>query len=158
MRIPALVAGLTALLALSACATQPTSPTIMVMPAPNKPFEVFVQDQQLCKAYAYRETAGQADAANRRGIGAAVVGTALGAGLGAAVDGGHGAGVGAAGGAVAGTVVGAGTSSEYGDSVQRQYNIAYAQCMYAKGNQVPGYQNVSTPSPPPPPPGYYGRN
>jgi hypothetical protein len=26
------------------------------------------------------------------------------------------------------------------NQAQNQYNIAYQQCMYAKGNQVPSYQ------------------
>lgn len=154
MRIPAFATGLSLALAVAGCASQPTRPTIAVMPAPNKPFEVFVQDQQACKAYAYRETSGEADYANERALGAAALTTALGAALGAAVDGGHGAGVGAAGGAVAGSAIGAGQSSDYGYGLQRSYDIAYAQCMYAKGNQVPGFQTQTTVSPPPPPPGY----
>ncbi len=40
--------------------------------------------------------------------------------------------------------------------VQRQYDIAYQQCMYAKGNQVPFASPVSpgpnAPAPPPPAP------
>lgn len=145
------------LFALGACASPPSHPTVAVMPAPYKPFEVFVQDQQACEAYAYRQTAGETDRANARAVGTAVIGTALGAALGAAVDGGHGAGVGAGMGAVAGTAVGAGQSTDADYAIQDQYNIAYTQCMYAKGNQVPGYQSVGTPPPPPPPSGYYGR-
>jgi Putative peptidoglycan binding domain len=39
--------------------------------------------------------------------------------------------------------------------IQEQYNNAFAQCMYAKGNMVPGYgpMMVNAPPPPPPPPG-----
>ena len=61
----------------------------------------------------------------------------LGAGLGGAIGGGHGAGIGAASGAIAGTAVaGVGSSRELG-TLQRRYDIAYSQCMYAKGNRVP---------------------
>jgi len=39
----------------------------------------------------------------------------------------------------------------YGSGMrQRWYDMAYMQCMYAKGNQIPG---VVVGSPPPPPPG-----
>jgi hypothetical protein len=37
-------------------------------------------------------------------------------------------------------------------SQQQRYDLAYGQCMYAKGNQVPGFAAPTT-SPPPPPPG-----
>jgi len=39
-------------------------------------------------------------------------------------------------------------------SVQRRYDVAYMQCMYLKGNQVPprGLAAAYTAAPPPPPP------
>ncbi|ERE14894.1 hypothetical protein O166_23265, partial [Pseudogulbenkiania ferrooxidans EGD-HP2] len=37
---------------LAACATLPTGPTVAVMPAPGKPFDVFAQEEQQCRAYA----------------------------------------------------------------------------------------------------------
>jgi len=146
-------ACLAAVLAASACATIPTNSTVPVMPGPYKPFEVFEQDQQACKAYAYQQVAGQTEAANNRGVAAAVLGTALGAGLGAAVahNAGSGAAAGAATGAVVGTAIGASGSQEEGWDIQRQYDIAYEQCMYAKGNQVPGFAPAQAPPPPPPP-------
>jgi outer membrane lipoprotein SlyB len=91
----------------------------------------------------------------------AAVGTLIGAAAGAAIGGGHGAavgaGVGLAGGAMAGT--GAADSSSY--ALQRRYDVAYTQCMYAKGHKVPVSGRFVTtdtsPSvantPPPPPPG-----
>jgi hypothetical protein len=130
---------------------------VRVLPAPYKPFEVFQQDHYECERWADDSIAGQADRANNRAVGAAVIGTAVGAALGAAAGGGQGAGVGAAAGAVAGTAVGAGQSNDDNYSLQRRYDIAYAQCMYARGNQVPGYNAplVNTPPPPPPPRGRY---
>jgi hypothetical protein len=132
--------GLTGLVLLAGCVTQPTGPSIAVMPAANKPFEVFQQDQAACTGYASQQVGGQAQVANNQAVGGAVLGTALGAGLGAAAGGGTGAAIGAASGAVVGTGVGAGASgySQYG--IQRQYDIAYAQCMAAHGNQVPTSQ------------------
>lgn len=136
---------------LGGCVTPPLGPTIAVMPAPNKPFEVFQQDQALCKDYASQQVAGGAEQANNQQLLTGVVGTALGAGLGAAVGGGRGAAVGAASGAVAGTVVGAGPAEHAQMSLQQRYNIAYAQCMYGRGNQVPGFAPAYPPPPPPPP-------
>src|SRR5262245_44959483 len=101
-----LVAALAAAALLpSACVQQPTSPTVAVMPAPYKPFEVFQQDQSACMQYGSQMVAGGASSANTQAVGTAAVGTALGAGLGAAAGGGPGAAIGAAGGAVVGTAV-----------------------------------------------------
>jgi uncharacterized protein YcfJ len=146
-------ARLLPVLALTACATVPTNSYVPVMPGPNKPFEVFQQDQQTCKAYAYQQVSGQAEAANNRGVAAAILGTAIGAGLGAAVahNAGTGAAVGAVYGAAAGSAIGASGSQQEGYGIQRQYDIAYEQCMYAKGNQVPGFASAGAAPPPPPP-------
>jgi uncharacterized protein YcfJ len=143
-----LAAGIGGLLLLQGCAATPTNPTVAVLPGAGKSFEAFAADQAVCKQYASAQVAGQADRANALGVGGAVLGTVLGAGLGAAVGGGNGAGIGAASGAVAGTALGAGSSAGAQGSIQAQYDVAYEQCMYSKGNQVPG------PSPYPPP-GYY---
>jgi hypothetical protein len=47
----------------------------------------------------------------------------------------------------------------YGWEAQRRYDGAYQQCMYAKGNQIPGAmrqtrRGYGPPPPPPPPPGF----
>ena len=57
--------------------------------------------------------------------------------------------------ALGATVVGAAGSDEANYPIQRRYDIAYAQCMYSKGNQVPGYARPRS-LPPPPPPGRNG--
>lgn len=138
--------ALTAVASVAACATPPLGPTVYVQPGPNKPFQVFAQDQAECKQYASNQTAGQAEQANNQAVGGALLGTALGAGLGAAIGGGRGAAIGAASGAAIGTGYGA-SGSQYAQlSIQQQYDNAYAQCMYAHGNTVPSY------APPPPPP------
>ena len=125
-------------LVLSACAQTPMGPTVMVMPGPGKPFDVFQGDQLLCKQFAEQSVAGQAENANMRAVGGAVLTTALGAGLGAAIGGGRGAGIGAASGALGGAGIGAVGSDNANMSIQQRYNIAFAQCMYSRGNQVPG--------------------
>jgi uncharacterized protein YcfJ len=157
------VAGLvTVALLASACATQPMGPRVSVMPGPNKPFDAFRQDQAVCTQYAQQSVGGEAQQANNQAVGSAVLGTVLGAGLGAAVGGGRGAAIGAASGAVVGTSVGANGSARSQYGIQRQYDIAYSQCMYSRGDQVPGYQPQGGYAPPPaygqppaPPQGYY---
>ena len=153
------IAGLSALALLSACAQPPMGPSVAVMPGPNKPFEVFQQDQAVCKDYASQQVSGQAEAANNQAVGGAILGTALGAGLGAAIGGGRGAAIGAASGAGIGTAYGANSSAYANMSIQQRYDIAFHQCMYSHGDQVPGYQPAPAYGPPagygppPPPPG-----
>jgi uncharacterized protein YcfJ len=143
------VACLASLLVLSACASQPEGPTVAVMPAPGKPFDVFQGDQALCKQYADSQVAGGAQAANNKQILTGVVGTVLGAGLGAAIGGGQGAAIGAGAGALGGTTFGAAGAERGEYTLQQRYDIAYSQCMYSRGNQVPGFV-PSAPYPPPP--------
>ena len=131
-------------LLLSGCASTPMGPTVQALPAQGKPFDTFQMEQMQCKQYAGDQVRGQAQNANEMAIGGAVLGTALGAGLGAAVGGGHGAAVGAAAGSVVGTGVGVGSSSHEQKTIQQQYNDAYLQCMYAKGNQIPQAQQPKT--------------
>jgi hypothetical protein len=98
-----------------------------------------------------------------RGTGA-VVGTLVGAGLGAAIgaasgNAGAGAAIGGATGLLGGAAIGSDQGNMTGYDMQRRYDIAYQQCMYSKGNQIPTYRQqpvrVYTPAPPPPAPGYY---
>jgi hypothetical protein len=53
------------------------------------------------------------------------------------------------GGAGAGTLYGTSQSQTSNLSFQQRYNIAYEQCMYSKGNQVPGYAPASPSNYPP---------
>ena len=132
-----------AALLISACATPPTGPTVLVLPAANKPFEVFQQEQDACKQYAGSQVAGQAEASNQSAVGSAALGTVLGAGLGAAIGNHQGAGVGAAMGAIVGSSAGANASGYGQRSIQGQYDNAYLQCMVAKGNTIAGNPRVA---------------
>ncbi|HEY4172656.1 MAG TPA: peptidoglycan-binding domain-containing protein [Rhodopila sp.] len=119
------------------------------MPGPGKTLDAFQADNGACKAFAADAVKGQADAANQRAVGTALLTTALGAGLGAAGgslggDAGGGAALGAAAGAGAGTAFGAGNNSADQQGIQYQYDNAFSQCMYAKGEAVPGYAPVAT--------------
>jgi uncharacterized protein YcfJ len=161
------VFGVSAILALQACASTPMGPTVRVMPPPGKPFEQFQADDVACRGFASQQVSGEADAANNKAVGAAVVGAALGAALGGAGGGGRGAATGAAAGGIVGTAVGTSGSEHTQRSIQEQYNIAYEQCMQSHGDQVPQPVVIRTipayapppaviyaPPPPPPPPGY----
>ena len=145
--------AMAAVIALSACAPTVMAPTIPVMPGANKPFDQFAADQQTCQAYANSQTAPMAAQANNQAAGGALLTTMLGAGLGAAFGGGRGAAIGAASGALVGTGVAARNSSLAGMNLQQQYDIFYAQCMYARGNQVPGFAPGQYALPPYPGPG-----
>ena len=112
---------------LAACAQPPMGPTVPVMPGPGKSFDAFRYDQSVCEQYAQQMVAGQVQNANMQG------------GLGAAIGGGRGAAIGAASGAGIGTGIGASSSANAQYSIQQQYDNAYAQCMYSKGEAVPGY-------------------
>lgn len=137
---------------LAGCASAPSGPRVAVMPAPGKPFEVFVAEDQVCRNFAMQsigKTRNEVAAENLAG--AAVVGAAIGAAAGA-MSGGHDAGGGgAAAGLLAGSMVGVGAGANASQDAQRRYDIAYEQCMYAKGNQIPGYAMPRQPSYVPPP-------
>jgi len=127
-----------AALALTACATAPTGPSVAVMPGSGKTFEQFNADDAVCRQYAASRNDGTTQAANDKAVESGVVGTLIGAAAGAALDGHQGAAAGAGTGLVMGSAVGA-NASQYGTySAQRRYDISYEQCMYAKGNNVPG--------------------
>ena len=110
-------------------------------------------DQVSCKGFAEQSVAGQAQAANNQAVGAA-----------ASVRpcwcrtwGGHWrrarCGDRCRQRRRVGTAIGAQGSSNAQMSIQQQYDNAFAQCMYAKGDMVPGYGPMMSQSPPPPPSG-----
>lgn len=145
---------------LGGCATMPTGPSVMVMPGPGKPFEVFMADDGICRQWAQQQIGGASPSqtANQNLANGAIVGTLVGAGLGAAIgaatgDIGAGAAIGAGAGLLGGTAMATNPAYASGWQLQRQYDIAYQQCMYSKGNQIPGvvHRRVQNYAPPPPP-------
>jgi hypothetical protein len=126
---------------LSACVSAPTGPTIAIMPREGKPFEVFQQEDQVCRQFAADAVKDTSSAALKEGATSAAVAAALGAAAGAVIGGGShtGVGTGAGVGLLGGAAVGAMNSAGKQNQAQTQYNIAYQQCMYSKGNQVPSY-------------------
>jgi hypothetical protein len=141
---------------LAACAQIPTGPSVAVMPPPGKPFDLFVADDQLCRNYATQSIGGTTASQNAAAsaVTTAAVGTALGAAVGLAAGGGKGAGTGAAIGAVAGSAIGLGEADTSYRGTQRRYDIAYQQCMYSRGNLLPGQSAANYQAAPPPPPAY----
>jgi hypothetical protein len=150
------------LLALGGCATLPSGPSSRVLPGPGKSFEEFQTDNAICRQWASQQIGmSPQDTANQTTASGAVVGTATGAVLGAVIGSasghaGEGAAIGAGSGLLLGSAQGANAGQYYGSEAQRRYDIAYEQCMYAKGDQIPGAVQW-TPSarriaPPPPPP------
>jgi hypothetical protein len=130
--------ALGAVMVLSACAQTPMGSTVPVMPGPNTSLASFQNDQATCRQFAQQAVADQVQGANLRGLGTAALTTALGAGLGGAIGGGRGAGIGAASGALGGAGLAAAGSSNTQQSIQAQFDNAFAACMYSLDNTVPG--------------------
>lgn len=145
-----------------ACAAPaPPGPTVMAWPGAGKSFDQFQRDDVGCRQYASRQTGyvSPGAAANQAGLGSALIGTGLGAAAGAlfgaaAGNAGIGAAIGAGSGLILGSAAGANNAAASGFMVQRAYNMAYMQCMYANGNRVPGgpprYPYAYAPYPPGP--------
>lgn len=164
------IVTLVVLLVVTGCATLPDGPSVRVLPTPGKSFEKFLAEDSECRYWANRMI-GQSpqEAADRTTASGAVLGTVLGAGIGAALgaasgDAGAGAAIGAGTGLLFGTASGASSGQVYGYEAQRRYDNTYVQCMYSKGNQVPGTMRRvrgRSAAPPPPadmypvPPDYY---
>jgi hypothetical protein len=156
-------------LALAGCASTPPGPSVMVLPGSGKSFDQFRADDFECRDYAFAQSGARTpdQAGSTAGVNTAAVGAVVGAAAGAAIGrSGHDAVAGAALGTAGGALVGSGTAAQSARTVQGRYDIAFQQCMYAKGHQIPmsaGYRGhlgptgssyrQATPPPPPPPAG-----
>jgi hypothetical protein len=155
--IACLVVGL---LLLAGCVTLPVGPSVAVLPAPGKPWEVFVADDADCRLYAAQQTGlTQPHIMEQHELRSMVVGPMLGGAAGAALgaafgaaagNAGLGAAAGAGAGLVMGTAVGTYAGSGAAGGLQGRYDRAYQQCMFAKGNQVPGVPVLAPPTVPSP--------
>src|SRR5215470_2576786 len=138
-------AVLSAALLLAGCVTAPPSgPSVLVLPAKDKTFAQFQQDDASCRQFASAQTGGvsPADAANTSTATSAVVGTVLGAAAGAAIGAATGnpaagAAIGAGSGLFLGGASGLNAGAYSGASLQQRYDMSYVQCMAASGNEVP---------------------
>lgn len=143
MKKSLLPVALAAALVLGGCVTVPTGPTVMVLPGPQKSLDQFNSDGMSCQQYAQNVVAPEGYAAANNAAANAAVGTVLGAAAGAIIGSATGqAGQGAAIGAGTGLLFSAPSTSSmaYASSwqMQRSYDVAYMQCMFARGNQLPG--------------------
>lgn len=143
---------------LAGCVYMPTAPMVTALPGTGKAFDQFRIDDVNCRNYAYSSVAGPSQAASNTAAANTAASTALGAAAGALIGA-------AAGDAGAGAAIGAGTGLLFGGTananalgysyydLQRQYDSAYIQCMYAHGNRVParvyggGYSMYRAPAP-----------
>ena len=134
-----LVVSSIVVLALTGCANMPSGPGVMVLPGAGMSFDRFNHDNAACQQFALAQVGGISpnQAGINSGVASAAVGTALGTAMGAAVGAGQGAAVGAGTGLLAGGLVGTGTASLSMEINQQRYDVAFIQCMYAKGHQVP---------------------
>jgi len=154
---------------LGGCATYPTGPSVMAIPGSGKTFEQFQADDALCRNYAMNMIGGATanQNANNSALESAAVGTAIGAAAGTLIGNNHqGTATGAGVGLLVGSMAGSDASNRSARMTQRNYDNAYVQCMYAKGEKVPVpgefsapaspgyYQQQPAYAPPPPPSGY----
>ncbi len=149
------------LLMLGGCMTMPIGPSVLVLPGSGVSFEQFQEDNGVCQEWAAQQSGSPQQAGQNRALSGAAIGTVVGAGAGAAIgaavgDPAAGAAIGGGSGLVLGTATGVNAGQGWYYEVQRRYDNAFQQCMYAKGNQIPvsvAPANTSQ-APPPPPPGY----
>lgn len=140
-----LFASLAAAGLLAGCVTVPSGPAVTVLPGQRKSAEQFRADEDACRMYAQAaiggESAGQpaVDAAAANAVAGAALGAAVGALLGSVTgDAGAGAAWGAGTGLLFGGAAGSNVAGYSSYALQRNYDAAYVQCMYTRGNQVPG--------------------
>ena len=133
LTIPALT-----LVLLTGCASIPPGPRVAVMPGTGKSFEQFTADDRVCRTHAEQSIGANVNQAGANDVVAgAALGTVVGATAGALLGGHRGAEGGAGAGLLMGSLVGAGNGGTVQRATQRRYDIAYEQCMYSKGNQLP---------------------
>jgi hypothetical protein len=128
---------------LMGCVTAPTGPAVNVFPGSRATSEQFSADASNCMGYAQAALGPNAaqpanDAAAANALGATLLGAAIGALFGAAGgDVGTGAAIGAGSGLFGGSIAAANQGGYSTRALQRSYDRAYLQCMYARGHQVP---------------------
>jgi hypothetical protein len=145
MRPRTLAIGVAMTALVAGCATVPPGPRVAVMPGPQKTMPQFRDDQLACQDYAQASLGGWTanDAAANSAAASAAFGTLLGAAAGAilgSVSGqaGQGAAWGAGTGLLFGSAAGANAAGFSYQETQRRYDVAYTQCMWSRGNTVPG--------------------
>jgi Glycine-zipper domain len=163
-----LTVQLLAIFVLAGCVTAPVGPSVFVLPGSQKSLDQFRVDDAACRQYAAAVLggAGAAQQANDAAAANAVAGALIGATAGAIIgsasgQASQGAAVGAGTGLLFGSAAGSNVSGYSSYALQANYDAAYVQCMYTRGNQVPGRavyrrppQNYPAPAGSYPPPNY----
>ncbi|MEO7762286.1 MAG: YMGG-like glycine zipper-containing protein [Casimicrobiaceae bacterium] len=154
-----------ALIGMAGCVTVPSGPSVMVLPGDGRTFDQFRYDEGDCRNFASSQIGGATaeQAAADSAVKSAVVGTLIGAAAGAVIGGNsRGTAIGAGSGLLIGSAAGSGAAQGSAYGLQRRYDMAFQQCMYAKGHRIAGSgraQYPYAPAPmgyaqPPAPPGY----
>jgi hypothetical protein len=145
---------------IAGCVTVPTAPAVTSLPGSRKSMDQFVADDSACRQYAQSVLGPDAGQAGANAAAAnAAAGTAIGAAVGAIIgsvsgQAGPGAAIGAGTGLLVGSAAGSNVAGYSSYALQRAYDGAYMQCMYARGNQVPGRTAYRVTAPGYPPAGY----
>ena len=117
------IAAAAQLIVSAGCVPQTMAPTVVVTPGPSKSSADFATDQTACAAQANQQMAPAIQAANTQLVGNALL-------------------------AVTPSQTAQSTQSAQ-VTLQRQYDAAYSQCMYAKGDIVPGMTPTAAEEPAP---------
>jgi hypothetical protein len=137
---------------LGACTVIPTGPSVMALPGSRKSIDQYQVDVVACQQYASAVIAasggGTAAAADNNAASSPAAGAILGAATGAIIgsasgQASQGAAIGAGTGLLFGGMAGSSYTSMSSYQLQRGYDSAYLQCMYARGNRVPMSQGRS---------------
>src|SRR2546425_11649196 len=130
-------------LLMTACATVPAGPSVMVLPGNGKNFEQFQADDAVCRQWAAQQTGTTTkQAATESAVSGAAIGTVLGAAAGAAVGAvakspGTGAAVGAGAGLLGGAAIGGSKPPAPGPPGQDRHDHTHHEGKYAKGHHNP---------------------
>jgi hypothetical protein len=145
----------------------PSGPTLQALPGSGKTPGQFAVDDDQCRSIVTAQLGGYTptDMANQSVAASAAAGTAIGAVTGALLDGSSGAAAGAGMGLLFGTMAGTGAAQTSYAAAQRQFDVLYYGCMYARGHKVPvpahdvaryraQYESILPPPSAVPPPDY----
>ncbi len=131
------IAATAQIIVLAGCVPAVMAPSVAATPGPGKMPTDLASDTTACAAQANQQMAPAIQAANNQ-----VAGTVL---LNAVIGGGGSAAAGASNSEVAansvanGATAGAANAQAAAATLQQQYDVAYSQCMYARGDNVPPY-------------------
>lgn len=132
---------------LAACLTgcqvaQPTAPSVVVLPPPDKPYARFDAENRYCRRSAYDRMieSGDAQAASQNATTTAAVGVAEGVVIGGLFGSafgrlGAGAAIGGGEGLLVGSAAAGNQASNAAEALQRKYDIIFLQCMASYGNR-----------------------